>query len=261
LKGTSIAGLPSVVARVSTSRKFQTEFASGTLSRGDNPRERMNDRRSLAKYSVRSSDSDVVIFPDVHVCNCFRVSVGVSRDASGIRREGKTMRYSKFVAGLLIALGASFCIASQSRAMEIFSRPGQALTDNITEVYYRAGGGVHRGGSHNYGGAYHRGGTYHEGVYAGPVYREGVYNGPVYRKGVYNGPVYRKSIYNGPVFHEGVFSGGVYRDFGYHGGVYDGGIAVGFYHDYGDDGWYGSYGGVACPWAWVNNAVQSRRCY
>ena len=58
LNKTSIAGLPSIFARVSASRKFQIEFASGTLWASDNPRKRMNERRSLIRYSVRSSDSE-----------------------------------------------------------------------------------------------------------------------------------------------------------------------------------------------------------
>jgi hypothetical protein len=43
---------------VRASRKFQIEFASGTLWASDNPRKRMNERRSLMRYSVRSSDSE-----------------------------------------------------------------------------------------------------------------------------------------------------------------------------------------------------------
>ena len=58
LNRTSIAGLPSIFARVSASRKVQIVFASGTLSASDNPRKRMNDSRSLIRYSVRSSDSE-----------------------------------------------------------------------------------------------------------------------------------------------------------------------------------------------------------
>jgi hypothetical protein len=53
-----IAGTPSVCAVVSASRKFQIEFASGTRSASVSPRKRMNDRRSLIRYSVRSSESE-----------------------------------------------------------------------------------------------------------------------------------------------------------------------------------------------------------
>src|SRR5450631_1880688 len=55
LNRTSIADLPSTIVRVSASRKFQIEFASGTRSASVSPRNRMNDKRSLIRYSVRSS--------------------------------------------------------------------------------------------------------------------------------------------------------------------------------------------------------------
>jgi hypothetical protein len=58
LNKTPIAGWPSIFVRVSSSRKFQVEFASGTLRASDNPRKSMNERRSLLRYSVRSSDSE-----------------------------------------------------------------------------------------------------------------------------------------------------------------------------------------------------------
>src|SRR4051812_20998411 len=53
---TSMAGLPSSVARVSHSRKSQIVRASGTRSPSDSPRKRMNESRSLIRYSARSSD-------------------------------------------------------------------------------------------------------------------------------------------------------------------------------------------------------------
>ena len=39
------------------------------------------------------------------------------------------MKYAKLAAGMLMAVGASFCIAPQGQAMEVFSLPGQALND------------------------------------------------------------------------------------------------------------------------------------
>jgi hypothetical protein len=54
----SIAGLPSTIVRVSALRKFQIEFASGTQSASVSPRNRMNDKRSLIRYSVCSSESE-----------------------------------------------------------------------------------------------------------------------------------------------------------------------------------------------------------
>ena len=50
--------LPSTIVRVSDLRKFQIEFASGTRSARVSPRNRMNDKRSLIRYSVRSSESE-----------------------------------------------------------------------------------------------------------------------------------------------------------------------------------------------------------
>src|SRR5881398_278170 len=54
----SIAGLPSIVARVSASRKVQIVLASGTASDSPSSRKRMNESRSLIRNSVRSSDSE-----------------------------------------------------------------------------------------------------------------------------------------------------------------------------------------------------------
>jgi hypothetical protein len=53
---TSMAGLPSSVARVSASRKVQMVLASGTGSASPKPRKRMKESRSLMRNSVRSSD-------------------------------------------------------------------------------------------------------------------------------------------------------------------------------------------------------------
>jgi hypothetical protein len=60
---TSIAGLSSIFGRFSGSRKFQIEFASGTLWASDNPKKRMNERaeeRSVqGRPAVLRSRADV----------------------------------------------------------------------------------------------------------------------------------------------------------------------------------------------------------
>jgi hypothetical protein len=123
------------------------------------------------------------------------------------------VKSSKLAAGLLMAAGASFCIAPEVQAVELFGVPGQGLNADITQVEVHVhGGGVHAGGMH--AGGYHGGGAYHGGGY-------GYHGGGVYHGGGYG-------YHGGGVYHGGG-GGYAWRNYAWPvGGAIAAGAAIGF---------------------------------